>query len=277
MVSTSISDFESYRKTCADAAASDTDFDRFRTNEVYRYILEHTSLEQAAGYITCVAQQSPHLFDYLDHFRANDKFGGAEIFNFQEPIGPFATSTWRYIKVVSDLSMMFGDCRNFRIVEIGGGYGGQCAAISYLFPFIEYIIFDLPEPLSLQRKFLGRLGIKNVAFLTEESLPEVLDCDLVISNYALSELVKPLAHRYIDCCVSHAKRAYLTCNQIAADTLSKDEFMTRLPLAVATAEMPLTHRDNYILSWRRPSASYSADPYRRVASVYQAAAAEAAR
>jgi putative sugar O-methyltransferase len=267
----SISDADWYRQMCARAVADDSFFDTFRQDPSYKEILEHVSRPQAEAYIAIVAQQSPHLIKYLELFRRNDLFGGAEVFPFEEPIGPFSFSTWRYIKVVSDLSAMFGDLRGFRIVEIGGGYGGQCAALSYLFPFCEYIIFDLPEVLELQRKYLRRIGVKNVAFLSAESLPQKIESDLVISNYALSEVVKPLAQRYLDACVVPAQRGYLTCNQIASYCYSREEFMARIPGAVAVSEFPLGHPDNYILAWRKPEASFSADPYRPVASVYNQA------
>jgi O-methyltransferase domain len=268
MSATSISDGAGYLRVCAEAAASDSTFDIFRQDPEYRQILEHTSLEQAVGYIHFVIQHSPHYLSHLSKLREVDRFGGPEVVSFGDFIGIFSTSAWRYIKVLSDLAMMFGDLSGFRIVEIGGGYGGQCAVISSLFPLSDYIIFDLPEPLALQRKFLERNEIGNVSFRTEAQLPETLECDLLISNYAITELVQPLADRYIDRCVRHAQRAYITGNQIASFCLSREEMMARLPHAVAIAEMPLTHPDNYILTWRKQSAGYRPDPYRPIAPVF---------
>jgi len=258
----SISDYEGFKSCCIKAACDDDFFKCFRVDPHFCGILEHVSPEQACEFLLRTLQQSPHFIRYLDHFRKNDAFGGPTLGNFGPGIGVFAPSTLRYVKVLSDLSFLFGDLKKFRIVEIGGGYGGQCAIISQLFPFSSYTIIDLPETTQLQNRYLQALGVKGVTLLPYTSLSSPLECDLLISNYALCEIKKPLADKYLELCVRYAARGYMTCNQIDPDCYTHSEFLTRIPAAISMPELPLTHPDNYILVWKSPCAVTKPDPFR---------------
>ena len=113
---------------------------------------------------------------------------------------------------LSDLIFLFGDLSGFKIVEIGGGYGGLCKIISDLFSFESYTLFDLPECLRLSKKFLDSFNVKNVNFCTNHSLPSIGNFDLVISNYAFSELNGNLQQSYFNNILSITPLGYLTCN-----------------------------------------------------------------
>jgi translation elongation factor P/translation initiation factor 5A len=105
---------------------------------------------------------------------------------------------------------------NINIIEIGGGYGGLCFYIYKMACFFNitiktYNIFDLPEPMALQKKYLHAHGFENVNFMNlddfenvklssstscdEESLKLPKDCFLV-SNYAYSEISMDLQKKY---------------------------------------------------------------------------------
>ena len=74
------------------------------------------------------------------------------------------------------------------IHEIGGGYGGQAVFLQSLTSQdVEYTIYDLDKVLPLISKFTKTAAVKNVKL---RSLPpqEPVSSDLVISNYAFSEL-----------------------------------------------------------------------------------------
>jgi len=50
---------------------------------------------------------------------------------------------------------LFGLLDDAKIVEIGGGYGGQCKIIYDCFEPISYLMIDLGELLKLQEKYLN--------------------------------------------------------------------------------------------------------------------------
>ena len=104
-------------------------------------------------------------------------------------------------------------------------------------------------------------------FITPEQARWPFQNDLLISNYALSEVNKSLADIYINNYLIPALRGYLTCNYINPACYTKEEYMKKLPGSVAVAEFPITHPDNYILTWRNPCADFISDSLRLPARI----------
>ena len=78
--------------------------------------------------------------------------------------------------------------------------------------------------------------------------------DLVISNYAFSELPKDLQTVYIDKVLKKSKRGYLTMNSgwgghFSDGKLSAIELLNQLPNIKFLEEYPLTYKYNYIVVW----------------------------
>jgi hypothetical protein len=80
-----------------------------------------------------------------------------------------------------------------RVVEIGGGWGGLCAVIHALSRPAGYVIVDLPSVLAAQQRALGLMGIRGVTFSTDAA---ELHGDLLISDYAFSELTGEAQEQY---------------------------------------------------------------------------------
>ncbi len=81
------------------------------------------------------------------------------------------------------------------------------------------------------------------------------DYDLVISNYAFSELPEPVERTYIDKVLSRSKRGYLTMNSGLSDhagreseKLTLDELKNLLPPFEIFEEKPYA-KHNYIIVW----------------------------
>jgi hypothetical protein len=113
-----------------------------------------------------------------------------------------------------------------RIVEIGGGYGGQCAIISRFFNPALYTIVDLEPCLKLTRRYLDSLGIHGVNYVTMRELDETYTkggFDLVISNYAFSELSRSVQDEYVSKIISGASRGYFLCN-FSTHTWEKEQY-----------------------------------------------------
>jgi hypothetical protein len=80
----------------------------------------------------------------------------------------------------------------------------------------------------------------------------VMESDLVISNYAFSELRRPIQEAYLRKVLQPAKRGYITFNQIAPgnfQSYSAAELLQIIPGSKVFEERPLTHPNNCVIVW----------------------------
>ena len=100
-------------------------------------------------------------------------------------------------------------------------------------------------------------NLLNGSFKTTTINEEIAEeYDLVISNYAFSELPKSLQIKYIEKVLIKSKRGYITMNSgYGKDNLrsfkkmSIQEIRDHLPNTTLLKEEPLTYEYNYILIW----------------------------
>lgn len=238
--------YERFRQVNVKAVEDDEVFQNFKRIPDYTYMLEHVSPPQAEEYINVVLTENPDLLDLdrLEMFAENDSIGNP--ITFHSMFGNFSPTLFRYIKVLSDLKKYFGSLDNMNIVEIGAGNGGQCNIISKFFSYKSYTIVDLPDVTKLQKKCLSILGTPNVTFKTMEELDDI-DYDMVISNYAFSEIPMDLREVYIKKVLSKSTCGYLTMNDGGETKLEE-----RLPNKQIEIfeEVPKTGPNNYIAVWR---------------------------
>lgn len=254
----SISDDQTYPNFCMQAAKNPTTFASFKRSPFYTPILEHTSFEQGQQYLDSILKKSPKLVSLFRKFKANDRFGDPLMYRYGS-FGKFSPTTLRYIKVAADLRRIFGNLKGFKIIEIGGGYGGQCTVLSKMCKWANYTIVDLPGPIALTTQYLKLQGVKNVTLLTADQLPDTASYDLVISNYALTECSIAVQDEYIRKVLGSSKRGYITGNFIGADfkfqVHSKEELIDKLRIfnisCRSQPEAPSTAKDNYLLTWNR--------------------------
>lgn len=253
---TSILDEETYRFVCAQAAQDPSAFACFRAHPVYQYGLEHVTYDQGLECLRIAKRQSPHFFNALDRFKTSDLLGSPVCYDYED-VGNMAPTTIRYIKIASDLQTLFGSLEGLSIVEIGGGYGGQCKILADLYNFKSYTIVDLPEPLALTEKFLSQNKVKNVTLVSPDEYIPDQQYDLIISNYAFSECSSAVQQKYIDEILAHAKAGYLTCNVLPQQSIKipyQHELLQMLKQANITyfllPEEPLTNWNNYVVVWR---------------------------
>jgi len=249
----SISANTTYPMVCLNASLDDELFDKFKTIPEYTQILEHTSYDFAKIYLDIIKRDNPQLLnkEYLDKFKENDLLGTPNICNFGDiTISP---STLGYIKVLSNLIKFFGNLDGFKIAEIGGGYGGQCKIITEYFNIKEYNIVDMHEANQLTNKYLNKLGVSNFRTSTSDSLV-VEDYDLIISNYAYTELSRDLQDHYKHMIIDNSNRGYITCNFIPHlmqfSYYTKEELLNLNSKIELIDEEPLTAPDNFIILWK---------------------------
>ena len=249
---TSLSDFMGYREVCINAAHEERAFQTFRTNPIYNKILEHVPKEQGFDYLNLI-KEDPEIFQKIGEFKKNDNYGGPRKSDYPA-IGPVSPTTLRYIKVLCDLKKYFGSLDDLRICEIGVGYGGQCRIIDAFFQPAKYVLVDLSPTLALARRYLENYPLRSVVeFRTLNELAKE-GYDLVISNYAFSELVRSVQDVYLDKVIEESNQGYLTYNQITPPefgSYSAEKLCELIPGSRISDEKPLTHSGNCIISWSR--------------------------
>lgn len=260
---TSLSDNGRYPQVCVDAVNSTSTFRHFRRIRNYTAILEHVSPEQGSEYLRLLLRR-PELAAALPRFAANDRVGNPRTHPYP-PHGAFSPTTLRYVKVLGDLMDRFGPLDGLSICEIGVGYGGQCRVITEWCRPSAYCLVDIRQALGLAERFLDHFPLSvPVEFRTLNTL-EPRTWDLVISNYALTELPRDYQEAYLSRVVQDAVRGYITFNRInppAFRSMEASEIAAAIDGARIGPEEPLTHEGNCIISWgpgpREPRAPASA-------------------
>jgi hypothetical protein len=207
---TSISDYPGYTELCRRAAEDDACFAGFRENPVYRAVVTSGLHHQGQDYFSMLQARG---FDmgFFDTIRDHDRIGGPKLVSYGAD-GAVAPQTMRYVKVLSDLELLFGSLDGASIIEVGGGFGGQCAVIARRCRFARYVLVDLPEPLLLARRYLDILAIPNTECARVEQLSVNARYDLVISCYGVSELARAAQVMHLQRVLLRARAGYLLWN-----------------------------------------------------------------
>lgn len=249
-MSTSISDNQAYPQVCALASIDYRVFNNFRRDETYTTILEHVSEEQGRQYLEIIAKDTD-LLAAMPQFKRNDEFGNPRMFLYPEA-GQIAPSTLRYVKVLGDLKAHFRSLDALDICEIGVGYGGQCRVINSFFKPAAYCLVDISPALALARRYLDNYVLSSV--VSYKSMNELAprDYDLLISNYAFTELPRPIQDVYLQRAILRSKRGYITYNEITPPEFNSyklNELLKIIPGSKMLEEKPLTHPKNCIIVW----------------------------
>lgn len=95
------------------------------------------------------------------------------------------------------------------IIEIGGGYGGQCKVIDQQYPYARFTIFDLSEVAELQKRFLDPHGVS----FEHYDKPVVIEpATICISWCAWSELSYDLRVEYAEKVISKCDHFFICSN-----------------------------------------------------------------
>ena len=236
------------------ALRSHARFRYFKRHPFYKSVLEHVSKDQGKEYLKIILEENPSFIEEkLDIFSKLDELGSPKKYIYDQ-FGKISPTTLRYLKVASDLRKYFGDNLGKEITEIGCGYGGQLLVLDQLFCIDRYTMFDLLPVCELISQYVDT-NILNSSYRTttiNQFTPQ--DFDLVISNYAFSELPLKLQMTYFRKVLSRAKKGYLTMNSGrgttgSSDRLSLVELQNMIPDLEILEERPLTGPNNYIVIW----------------------------
>lgn len=256
------SDNGAYLHSVRRAVASYRHFSNFKRDKSYNKILEHVSEQEGADYLRILQDRDDGILtDAFGTLLKSDAIGNPRKYDYGTG-SPLSPTTLRYLKVASDLKILFGDSIGKKVAEIGAGYGGQGLVCDTVFETEEYHVFDLPDVTRLVAKYLESFLMHGAYVPQTINTVRSENYDLVISNYAFSELPRVVETAYIRKVLSRSERGYLTMNSGLSDhagredaKLSLDELKALLPEFEIFEEQPLTAPHNYIIVWgHRPGA-----------------------
>jgi putative sugar O-methyltransferase len=243
-----------YEASVEDILKTEFNFRKFRRNFNYCEIVENVTYRQGFAYIDRIKVLNPGKLNFKVNIQ-KDAVGNPVQFNYPE-FGKVSPTTLRYMSVAVEIRKIFGPELSGDFVEIGGGYGGQFLILKDMFRIENYGIYDLPNVQKLIKRYLELVNQHaQVEFLDlETSISR--KWDLVISNYAFSELPKNLQETYISKVLSHSRRGYLIMNSgrenftmRSKGKLSLKDLQKLLPSFEIFEELPKTGPDNYVIIW----------------------------
>jgi len=121
-------------------------------------------------------------------------------------------------------------------------------------------LVDIPQALSLARRYLENYAIPSTLhYCTMGELPS-RNYDLLISNYAFTELPRSIQELYLDKVILRSSRGYITYNEIAPASFNSykaRELLEIIAGAEKINEEPLTHPKNCIIVWSNEKTRFS--------------------
>lgn len=249
-ISTSLSDNQAYPQVCIQASNDYRFFNSFRRNAIYNKVLEHVSEKQGSEYLQLISRDSEILASIND-FKLNDSYGNPRMYAYPH-IGMISPSTLRYVKVLADIKRLFHTANSLNICEIGVGYGGQCRVINAYYKPATYCLVDIQPALALAQRYLDNYILHSK--LTYKTMNELgrRDYNLVLSNYAFTELPRTIQDVYMNKVILNSERGYITYNEITPrefNSYKSDELVAMIPGSKVLNEEPLTHPKNCLIVW----------------------------
>ena len=250
------SDSTPYTNYVEKAVSNQKTFSRFRRSYSYRLILEHVDYCLGKEYLKRLSAESIRKYSDSNHLSALSRIGTPRKFYFKH-LGWTSPTVLRYLFVCQNLIELFDTQEIKRVGEIGVGFGGQLAVMQEFLSLEMYAIYDLPQVAMLAKKVLVDSEVNSSIVSVEEIEPPLpASYDLVVSNYAFSELPYEVQLKYLLNIFKSSKRGYLTMNSgrgnISGRTNGKmqlSEIKCHLPFLDVIEEDPLTGPDNYIIIW----------------------------
>lgn len=248
-------EYPAYLKVCSLAIKDDTVFKKFRKIQPYHNVVEGVPGNLGMDYLLWVKENEPDILRYISKFATNDTVGSPTVYPYGGLEAPMSSTTCRYIKVLAELVHIFGSLKDLDIIEIGGGYGGQCKIICEYEKPKSYTIVDLPEASALAEKYLRYFGIDYVLCKTAATYHKK-GYSLCISNYAFSEFDRRYQEFYAEHIINYAKQGYMLCNFFGEnvvpgreDCFTKEEIFNLKPMGRILPEEPATTEGNFLYVW----------------------------
>jgi hypothetical protein len=248
-------DYSSYQEVILENLKLDPVDWKFKNDPRYTQILEHVTYNIGYQYMDELQNRFNEIFtkhkEYLINIcNENDSYGKTIKNSFDNFI-ICSPSNLRYILHSFLILDWAKKCslNELNIIEIGGGYGGLSLflhKLAYLFEINlkSYTIFDLPEALLLQKKYLELHNITIETFNIKDNF-NLNKNSFLISNYAYSEINDEYRNLYTEKVLNpYTSHGFLTWNFIKIyNFIENKEIITE-------DEHPLTNPLNYYIYYK---------------------------
>ena len=215
-------DSPEWSSSCALAAESEDYFREFRSSPVFAHNVEGTPRLGGQLLIRKLAKNPVFLASIL-LIAKSDLYGSPlKLLKFKSTSGEllFSPTTLRYVNNCLNSIGLFGDdIFNQPIIEIGGGYGGECKIFNDIAQVVtrsttslNWTIYDLSTSTGLIKKWIKLFGYTAKFAEIGALVSKPHDNYLVISNGALSEMRGAVLENYFEKIVIPAKRGYFITN-----------------------------------------------------------------
>jgi hypothetical protein len=250
------SDSTSYTDFVSSAIHNEKKFNKFRTAYSYRMILEHVDFKLGYEYLSRLTPSTIEFYVNNPTLLNLSKVGSPRVYYYSQ-LGWISPTIIRYLYVNQTFLNLFNNVDIEKIGEIGIGFGGQFAVTTKSLQLNEYSMYDLPVVLALAEKTLHEAKLLSGGFKPKAIDPVIQDSfDLIISNYAFSELPADVQRDYIAKIIKNTRCGYLTMNSGRTDITGRSsgkmsllEIMEAIPGCQILEEDPKTGPDNYIIAW----------------------------
>ena len=238
---------QKFLRICRLAIEDDDVFEGFRSEMDYQNIIIGGDDERAQAYLDLHPEISTTQ-TLQNQLQKCDQVGNPPITD-----AGYSTYTLRAYHTYRDLLKYFDTLHNKKIIEIGGGHGGLCHLITEMTDtemYQSYTLVDLPQVNQLAEKYLSRFPeiqhTKIKYMSSEQIIPRKYD--ILVSEYAFSELDPRAQKYYLENVVKYCQTAYLAMN--VWDLKMKEYLKTYLGKYFVRveeySEEPISKYPNYI-------------------------------
>jgi putative sugar O-methyltransferase len=245
----SLSELDDYLTICKLASQDDKFFKKFRSCSSYRAILENVDGKSGLELVNAFERLGKDVSEFRHLWHGEI---GAPYKYHVKRAGYVSPTELRYSKIILELETLFGSLDSYSISEIGVGFGGQGGQILASSNVRSYEFIDLVEPLGLVKRYLKEIQQLDKAVFTTPNNLQKGRRDLVISNYAFSELNRELQESYFEKVISQSTRGFVIYNHITPPnykTMTAAEFASRIPTSEIFSETPLSYPGNVLVTW----------------------------
>jgi hypothetical protein len=219
-------------------------------------ILEHVDFKLGYEYLRRLTPTTIAFYLNDSSQKKLSKVGSPRVYYYSQ-LGWISPTIIRYLYVNQRVLDLFSKKTIQKVGEIGIGFGGQFAITSKSLRLTEYSLYDLPVVLALAERTLNEAKLLDGSFKSQAINPVLQNSfDLVISNYAFSELPAEVQRDYVSKIFKNTPCGYMTMNSGRSDVTGRSsgkmsllEIMEDIPGCEILEEDPKTGPDNYIIVW----------------------------
>jgi len=219
-----------FEEFCRSAVEDESVFRQFRRHPICKNVVESSGF--ADGKLYYMEALRTFNDDEISSFVFSDVVGQPEFYQYGRHC--CSPTMMRYVKAVSHLVSKCELKDDQHIIEIGGGFGGLCRAIHNIVKPRSYTIYDLPDVIPLQKKFLQACGIDGIYFRPFE-WGKMLGTagNLTISSYAFTECKREVQEWYLSNAMLDSEHGLINGNYPVDpsnefDFMGKDEIISDL-------------------------------------------------